>query len=45
MKRVKRQESTRNIKSEKDPVVSESMRFPLTKAILVKMWNGKEVLH
>ena len=43
-RRVKCQESTRNIKSEKNPVVLESMRFHLTKTILVKMWNGKEVL-
>ena len=43
-RRVKCQESTRNIKSEKNPVVLESMRFYLTKTILVKMWNGKEVL-
>ena len=43
-RRVKCQASTRNIKSEKNPVVLESMRFHLTKTILCKMWNGKEVL-
>ena len=43
-RRIKCQESTRNIKSEKNPVVLESMRFLLTKTILAKMWNGKEVL-